>query len=78
MYLSVRCFCLVADILQFAHRCRINNSYLSSKVADSINTSKPYDVFDVNVISYQHFFVFIDVDNANKTIALLTEIVQER
>ena len=69
---------LVAYRLQLLHRRTFAYSHLCGKVDHTVNRAIPHDVLDVDVVADEHFAIIVYVDYAHKTVALLTEIIEER
>ena len=63
---------------QLRHRGGFADAYLGSQVADGWGEAHPDDVFHVDVVAKQPLFVVVDVDDAHQSVAVLSEIIQER
>ena len=69
---------LVADGLQLCHRSRLRHTHLGSHVGHALHRAVPNDVLDVDVVADEAFTVVVDVDDAHQSVALLSEVIQER
>ena len=78
MNLAVLLLGLVADYLQLFHGSRTVDTHLSSQIAHAVNTSIPYDVLDIDIITDKHLLILVDVDDTYQSVSPLSEIVQER
>ena len=69
---------IVADGLQLGHRSRLCHAHLGSHVGHALHRAVPHDVLDVDVVADEAFAVVVDVDDAHQSVALLSEVIQER
>ena len=60
------------------HRSRVGHAYLRGHVGHGVDGSKPYDVLDVDVVADKGLLIVVDIDHTDQSVALLSEIVQER
>ena len=66
------------DGAQGLHRSRVGHAYLRGHVGHGVDGSKPYDVLDVDVVADKGLLIVVDIDHTDQSVALLSEIVQER
>ena len=66
------------DGAQGLHRSRVDHAYLRGHVGHGVDGSKPYDVLDVDVVADKGLLIVVDIDHTDQSVALLSEIVQER
>ena len=69
---------LVHNIAQLLQGGRRADAYLGSQVADAGHKTHPHDILDVDVITNEHLFVVVNVDNAHQCVAVLPEVIQKR
>ena len=68
----------VTDDLQLLHGSRVGHAHLGSHVGHAVHRAIPHDILDVDVVAHQDFLIVVDVNHTHQTVALLTEVVQER
>ena len=66
---------LLADVVQFAHRCRVGHANLCSHIADAVYAAIPHDIVDADIVAYEGLNIVVNVDNADKSLTLLTKII---
>ena len=68
---------LVADALERLHRRCVSHAYLLCHVLHAVYTAVPYDVFNVNVVANECLCAVVNVNDANKSFSVLTEVIKE-
>ena len=68
----------VAQHLQVCHRRSALDAHLSCHVGYAVDRAIPYDVFYVDVVAYEHVAVVVNVYDADQSVALLSEVIEER
>ena len=68
----------VADVFQCAHRGRICHAHLCCEVADAVYAAIPHYVFNIDVVADERLFVVVYVYHSDQSVAVLTEIIEER
>ena len=67
----------IADLLQGLHGGRMCHAYLLSQIGHAVNTSKPNDIIDVDIVTNQALFVIVAVDDTHEAVSLLSEIIKK-
>ena len=60
------------------HRSRVGHAYLRGHVGHGVDGAEPYDILDVDVVADKGLLIVVDIDYTDQSVALLSEIVQER
>ena len=68
---------IVADGLQALHRSGVVDAHLLCEVVNALHAAIPYDVLNVNIVTYQGLYVVVNVDDTHKSVTLLSEIIKE-
>ena len=68
----------IYDFLQILHRGGLGDAHLCSEIADAGRVAHPYDILHVDIIAEEPFLVVVDINHTYESIAVLTEVVQER
>ena len=69
--------CRVDEACHLLYRTASCNSNLHGKSRNVINRTVPDEVVDVDIVSEEIFLVVVYVYNANKSVSLLSEVVEE-
>ena len=69
---------IVADGLEALHGRSILHADALSHIVHTVNTAIPHNVFYVDVVANKRLDVVVDVDDTNKSVAVKSEIIQER
>ena len=69
---------LVADYLQLLHRSRQLHAHLVGHIPDGVHRTEPHDILYIDVVAHQRLRTVVDVNHTHQSVALLSEIVQER
>ena len=69
---------LVADHLELLHRSRQLNAHLVGHIPDGVHRTEPHDILNIDVVAHQRLRAVVDVNHTHQSVALLSEIVQER
>ena len=78
MNLAVCAQCFIADELQMLHGQCFIGAALLRHIVHALNRAIPHDILNVDIVSNQDVAVIIDIDNAYQSVALQTEIIEER
>ena len=63
---------------ELGHRGRLLHTHLCSEICHRRGEAHPYDILHVDIIAKQHLLVVVDVDHTHQSVAVLSEIVEER
>ena len=74
----VCCDTVAAQLTETGEGGGAGDAYLGGEVSDGGRKAHPDDVLYVDVIAQKPLLVVVDVDDARQTVAVLTEVVQER
>ena len=78
MYRTFLGQCIVADGLQRLHGSRTADAHLFGKVLYTGYRAIPHDILDVDIVADEHLGALVDVDDTYQSVALLSEVIQER
>ena len=69
---------ILHQTFQTAHRCTLPHSALLGHISHAIHRAEPDNVIQVYIVTDKPFFSRISIDNTNKSVAVLAEVIQER
>ena len=75
VYATLQSHGIVAYCLKALHRCRVLYTHALSHIVYAVYAAEPYNIFYVDVVAHKCLNVVVDVDNANKTVAVQTEVI---
>ena len=77
MYLALLSQSIVTDCFKSLHWSSIGNAYLLCHVVNAVHRTIPYDIFYRDVVANEGLHIIVNIDDANKSVSLLSEIIKE-
>ena len=78
MNLTMQAHSIVADSFKAFHRSRIAHSDLFCHIVNTVHRTIPHDIVNVDIVADEGLDVVVNINHTYETVALLTEIIEER